>query len=140
MSVPNPGLSAPPNVSAAPSRGPDLPGAPASPIDTALLSRLASAMFAALPGESGDLPTSLAFIKSPTETRPAFAPSGVQAPLQLAPSGSPLASPAGFGPGVPGTPIPQGQIPGSNLIPASPGQVLTLGNRAPAGLPHAVAG
>jgi len=64
----------------------------------------------------------------------------MQAPLHLAPPGSPLASPAGFGPGVPGTPIPQGQIPGANLIPASPGQVLSLGNRAPALLPHAVAG
>ncbi|WP_459251858.1 family 2A encapsulin nanocompartment cargo protein cysteine desulfurase [Herbaspirillum lusitanum] len=64
---------------------------------------------------------------------------GVQAPANIAPPGSPLASPAGFGPAVPGTPIPQGQIPGTNLIPASPTQVLSLGNRAPALLPQAQA-
>nr|WP_209717486.1 family 2A encapsulin nanocompartment cargo protein cysteine desulfurase [Duganella sp. 1411] len=65
---------------------------------------------------------------------------GVQAPANIAPPGSPLVSPAGFGPSVPGTPIPQGQIPGTNLIPASPTQVLSLGNRAPALLPAAQAG
>jgi len=65
---------------------------------------------------------------------------GVQAPVNLAPAGSPLVSPAGFGPGVPGTPIPQGQVPGTNLIPASPTPVLSLAHRAPAQLPHAVAG
>jgi len=67
-------------------------------------------------------------------------PPGVQAPGNIAPPGSPLVSPAGFGPGVPGAPIPQGQVPGSNLVPASPTQVLSLGHRAPALLPHAVAG
>ena len=41
---------------------------------------------------------------------------------------------------MPGTPIAQGQVPGANLIPASPPQVLSLGNRAPALVPHAVAG
>ncbi|WP_444813139.1 family 2A encapsulin nanocompartment cargo protein cysteine desulfurase [Variovorax saccharolyticus] len=81
---------------------------------------MASQLFAALPGQAE--------------------PPGVQAPSQLAPPGSPLASPAGFGPSVPGTPIPQGQLPGSNLIPASPTQVLSLGNRAPALQPHAQAG
>ncbi|WP_229259132.1 family 2A encapsulin nanocompartment cargo protein cysteine desulfurase [Duganella flavida] len=65
---------------------------------------------------------------------------GVQAPGNIAPAGSPLASPAGIGPGVPGTPIPQGQLPGTNLIPASPTQVLSLGNRAPALAPAAQAG
>ena len=99
---------------------------PESPIDTALLSRMATALFAALPGEAPTLPA------SPVP--------GVQGPLHLAPPGSPLASPAGFGPGVPGTPIPQGQIPGSNLIPASPAQLPSLANRAPALLPHAAAG
>ncbi|WP_309972192.1 family 2A encapsulin nanocompartment cargo protein cysteine desulfurase [Variovorax guangxiensis] len=79
---------------------------------------MASAMFAALPG--------------------AGAP-GVQAPVNIAPPGSPLASPAGVGPGVPGTPIPQGQVPGTNLIPASPTPVLSLAHRAPALLPHATA-
>jgi cysteine desulfurase/selenocysteine lyase len=102
------------------------PQAPESPLDTALLSRMASALFAALPG-------------SPPDSVPASPVPGVQAPLQLAPAGSPLASPAGFGPGVPGTPIPQGQLPGSNLLPASPAQLPSLANRAPALLPHATA-
>ncbi|RUR66071.1 SufS family cysteine desulfurase [Variovorax guangxiensis] len=65
---------------------------------------------------------------------------GAQFPANVAPAGSPLASPAGFGPSVPGTPIPQGQIPGANLVPASPTQVPSLANRAPALVPHAVAG
>ncbi len=82
---------------------------------------MASALFGALPGE---------------QARAA----GVQAPVNLAPAGSPLVSPAGFGPGVPGTPIPQGQVPGTNLIPASPTPVLSLAHRAPALLPHAAAG
>lgn len=67
-------------------------------------------------------------------------PPGIQAPVNIAPAGSPLASPAGFGPGVPGTPIPQGLVPGTNLIPASPTPVLSLAHRAPALLPHAVSG
>jgi cysteine desulfurase/selenocysteine lyase len=71
---------------------------------------------------------------------PSGAPHGAQAPGNIAPPGSPLVSPAGFGPGVPGTPIPQGQIPGTNVIPASPTQVLSLGNRTPALLPAAQAG
>jgi cysteine desulfurase/selenocysteine lyase len=69
-----------------------------------------------------------------------FAAPGVQAPGNIAPAGSPLVSPAGFGPNVPGTPIPQGQIPGTNLIPGSPTQVLSLGNRGPALMPVAQAG
>lgn len=65
---------------------------------------------------------------------------GVQAPVNIAPAGSPLASAAGLGPSVPGTPIPQGQVPGTNLIPASPTPVLSLANRIPALQPHALAG
>jgi cysteine desulfurase/selenocysteine lyase len=91
-----------------------------APFDPAVLARLANQIFAALPGQG--------------------ATPGVQAPAQLAPPGSPLASPAGFGPSVPGTPIPQGQVPGANLIPASPTQVLSLAHRAPALQPHAQAG
>lgn len=91
-----------------------------APFDPAILARMATQLFAALPGQA--------------------VPPGVQAPSQLAPAGSPLVSPAGFGPSVPGTPIPQGQVPGTNLIPASPTQVLSLGNKAPALLPHAVSG
>jgi cysteine desulfurase/selenocysteine lyase len=60
--------------------------------------------------------------------------------VNVAPPGSPLASPAGLGPGVPGTPIPQGQAPGSNLLPASPAPLASLAHRAPALLPHAQAG
>jgi cysteine desulfurase/selenocysteine lyase len=92
--------------------------APISPLDPALLAQMASAMFGAL----------------------SVAPAGSQAPGNLAPAGSPLASPAGFAPGVPGTPIPQGRMPGTNLMPASPTQALTPLNRAPALLPSAPAG
>ncbi|MGJ7492250.1 family 2A encapsulin nanocompartment cargo protein cysteine desulfurase [Variovorax sp. ZT4R33] len=91
---------------------------------------MASAMFAALPGTP---PTSLPGVAN------GLTP-GAQFPANVAPPGSPLVSPAGFGPSVPGTPIPQGQIPGANLMPASPTQLPSLANRAPALLPHAVAG
>jgi cysteine desulfurase/selenocysteine lyase len=117
---------------------------PAGLPDPAALARLANAFFAALPGEAaapagvhsaGGLPG------TPPASLPGLpgVPPGVQAPANIAPPGSPLVSPAGFGPGVPGTPIPQGQVPGANLLPASPTQVLSLGNRAPALLPHATA-
>jgi cysteine desulfurase/selenocysteine lyase len=92
----------------------------APPFDPTVLAQMASAMFGALPG--------------------AAAPAGVQAPANMAPPGSPLASPAGFSPGMPGTPLPQGRIPGANLVPAAPGTVLSLGNRAPSLLPSAPAG
>ena len=98
-----------------------IPQAGEAPIDPALLARMATAFFSALPNQSsGVLP-------------------GVQAPVNIAPPGSPLASPAGLGPSIPGTPIPQGQIPGTNLLPASPTQLPSLANRAPALLPHAIA-
>jgi cysteine desulfurase/selenocysteine lyase len=89
-----------------------------APFDPALLARMASALFSALPGSG-------------------VSPPGVQAPVNVAPPGSPLVSPAGFGPSVPGTAIPQGQVPGTNLIPASPTPVLSLANRVPALVPHA---
>ncbi|WP_373423383.1 family 2A encapsulin nanocompartment cargo protein cysteine desulfurase [Variovorax paradoxus] len=99
---------------------------------------MASAMFSALPGTApayspGTPPTSLPGVAS------GLVP-GAQFPANIAPPGSPLVSPAGFGPSVPGTPIPQGQIPGANVLPASPTQLPSLANRAPALLPHAVAG
>jgi cysteine desulfurase/selenocysteine lyase len=96
-----------------------LPQAAEAPFDPAVLARMATQLFAALPGQAAP---------------------GVQAPANIAPPGSPLASPAGFGPSVPGTPIPQGQVPGANLVPASPTQLPSLANRAPALLPHAAAG
>ncbi len=105
---------------------PQVPQQVEAPFDPAVLARMASQLFAALPGQA--TPLSLG------------TPPGVQAPSQLAPPGSPLVSPAGFGPSVPGTPVPQGLLPGTNLLPASPTQVLSLGNRAPALLPHAIAG
>ncbi len=92
-----------------------------APIDIDALARMASALFSALPGEQ-------------------LRTAGVQAPINMAPAGSPLASPSGLGPSVPGTPIPQGQVPGTNLIPASPTSHASLAHRAPALLPHATAG
>ncbi|WP_395321310.1 family 2A encapsulin nanocompartment cargo protein cysteine desulfurase [Variovorax sp. UC74_104] len=91
---------------------------------------MASAMFSALPGTPPDSVPGVASGLVP----------GAQFPANVAPAGSPLASPAGFGPSVPGTPFPQGQVPGANLVPASPTQLPSLANRAPALVPHAVAG
>ncbi|WP_432731938.1 family 2A encapsulin nanocompartment cargo protein cysteine desulfurase [Variovorax sp. W6] len=91
---------------------------------------MASAIFSALPGTPPDSVPGVANGLVP----------GAQFPANVAPAGSPLASPAGFGPSVPGTPFPQGQVPGANLVPASPTQVPSLANRAPALVPHAVAG
>lgn len=104
-----------------PSNPVSIPQAGEAPIDPALLARMATAFFSALPNQSSGVLR------------------GVQAPVNIAPPGSPLASPAGFGPSIPGTPIPQGQIPGTNLLPASPTQLPSLANRAPALLPHATA-
>ncbi len=116
-----------------------MPSSAEAPFDPALLARMASAMFAALPGTP---PASLQG-SSPAASLPGAASGlvpGAQFPANIAPPGSPLVSPAGFGPSVPGTPIPQGQVPGTNLLPASPTQLPSLANRAPALLPHAVAG
>ncbi|TDS84354.1 family 2A encapsulin nanocompartment cargo protein cysteine desulfurase [Comamonas sp. JUb58] len=99
-----------------------LPEPSGAPISTELLAQLATALWAERPAA------------------PAGLPPGVQAPVNIAPPGSPLASPAGLGPSVPGTPIPAGLLPGSNLLPASPTPALSLAHRAPALLPHAAAG
>lgn len=104
---------------------------PEAPIDPAVLARMANALFAALPGTP---PSSVPASGS------AGVPAGVQAPVNIAPPGSPLVSPAGFGPSVPGTPFPQGIAPGANLLPASPTPLASLAHRAPALLPHAQAG
>ncbi|KQP08875.1 family 2A encapsulin nanocompartment cargo protein cysteine desulfurase [Pseudorhodoferax sp. Leaf265] len=104
---------------------------PEAPIDPAVLARMANALFAALPGTP---PSSVPALGS------AGVPAGVQAPVNIAPPGSPLVSPAGFGPSVPGTPFPQGIAPGANLLPASPTPLASLAHRAPALLPHAQAG
>lgn len=106
---------------------PSLPSPPAAPLDTGALAQLATALFRSLPG-------------SATPQPPSTAAFGAQPPTTWAPGGSPLASPAGLAPNIPGTPIPQGQIPGTNLLPSAPGTVLALGHRAEALRPHAVAG
>lgn len=106
---------------------PSLPSPPAAPLDTGALAQLATALFRSLPG-------------SATPQPPSTAAFGAQPPTTWAPGGSPLASPAGFSPNVPGTPIPQGQISGTNVLPSTPGTVLALGHRAEALRPHAVAG
>ena len=62
------------------------PHLPAGLPDPAALAAMASALFQALPGSAAP---------------------GAQFPANIAPPGSPLSSPAGFGPNVPGTPIPQ---------------------------------
>lgn len=93
------------------------------PIDPAVLAQLASSLFRSLPGDAPALPVQ-----------------GAQPPATWAPGGSPLAAPSGFSPNVPGTPIPLGQVPGSNLLPSSPATSLSLVNRAPAALPQAQAG
>lgn len=105
--------------------------APQAPFDPEALARMANALFSAAPGSAPAL-----------QGLPGLPglPAGVQAPVNVAPPGSPLASPAGLGPGVPGTPIPQGLAPGSNLLPASPAPLASLAHRAPALLPHAQAG
>jgi len=102
-----------------------------APIDPSVLARMASALFSALPGTP---PSAIPGMGQATPI------AGVQAPVNVAPPGSPLASPAGLGPSVPGTPIPQGIAPGANLLPASPTPVASLAHRAPALLPHANAG
>lgn len=125
---------------------PSLPQQPEAPIDPALLARMANALFAALPAEVAG-PSGFVRSQSPG-TPPAtlpgsgqsVVPAGLQAPVNVAPPGSPLASPAGLGPAVPGTPLPQGTLPGINLLPASPTPVVSLAHRAPALLPHGQAG
>ena len=92
----------------------------AAPIDPAALAQLANTLFRSLPGD-----------------QPVH---GAQPPANLAPGGSPLAAPSGLSPNVPGTPVPLGQVPGSNLLPTSPGTTLSLINRAPAALPRRLAG
>ena len=104
--------------------GADTTGGAEPPVDIAALARLANDFF-----RSG-----------PSAHSAAGAPHGVQAPANWAPGGSPLASPVGFSPNVPGTPVPQGLIPGANLLPSHPGTLLSLGNRVDAIAPNAVAG
>ena len=126
------------------------PVVPAGLPDPAELAQLAQAFFRALPGEATSPAGAPAQAGVPLQP-PASAsslvlpstrvlPHGIQPSLDFAPPGSPLASPAGLGPNVPGTPIPQGTVPGANLLPATPDRLPPLAHRIPARLPHAAAG
>ncbi|CAM2157082.1 Cysteine desulfurase [Pararobbsia alpina] len=109
--------------------------APAGLPDADTLARLANAFFAALPGtpaKAGGVPG------SPLAELDAAAPA-IPSSTNPVPPGSPLAGPGGAGTGVPGLALPQGKVAGSNLLPSSPTHVLSLGNRAPALVPHAEA-
>jgi len=107
-----------------------------------MLSRLANALFSAVPGSAGRATPALASLgsgsgESLSAGLPAAAPVLASA-SNPAPPGSPLAGPGGAGTGVPGLSLPQGKAPGANLLPSSPTHVLSLGNRVPALAPHAV--
>ena len=116
-----------------------LPTLPAGLPDPATLARLASEFFSALPG--GAAPSAFSATGVPTgvaQTLPLTAPA-LSTASNPAPAGSPLAGPGGTGTGIPGAALPQGKVPGANLLPAAPTHVLALGNRAPALSPHAAA-
>ncbi|MEM5404903.1 MULTISPECIES: family 2A encapsulin nanocompartment cargo protein cysteine desulfurase [Paraburkholderia] len=117
-----------------------VPVVPAGLPDPAQLARLANEFFSALPGSAAapDVSAGSGAVGGLASGLPAAAPllSSVSNP---APAGSPLAGPGGTGTGVPGLAPPQGYVPGANLLPGAPTHVLSLGNRAPAMLPHAAA-
>ncbi|HDR8982282.1 TPA: SufS family cysteine desulfurase [Burkholderia vietnamiensis] len=118
---------------------PDIPPAtvPAGLPDADTLARLANAFFSTLPGSVAS-PESPSAVGGLPSAWPAAVPV-VSTLTNPAPAGSPLAGPGGAGTGVPGASLPAGRVPGGNLLPAAPTHVLTLGNRAPALAPHAVA-
>lgn len=116
------------------------PVLPAGLPDPAQLARLATEFFSALPGGAAtpDMSAGSGAVGGVPSALPAAAPilSSVSNP---APPGSPLAGPGGTGTGVPGLSLPQGKVPGANLLPGAPTHILSLGNRAPALAPHATA-
>jgi cysteine desulfurase/selenocysteine lyase len=120
---------------------------PAGLPDPATLARLAGEFFAALPGggvSAGSPVGHLNDAASATSSASFASALPVAAPVlstasNPAPAGSPLAGPGGFGTGVPGAALPQGKVAGANLLPSAPTHVLSLGNRAPALVPHAAA-
>lgn len=146
-----------------------LPGQalPAGLPDPGALARLASAFFAALPGQAvadaappdlahggrGVPPSATGLPHGAPASAPAASAGVPVAPPagfpeaapwlavagNPAPAGSPFAGPGGTGTGVPGLNVPAGKVPGANLAPAAPTHVLSLGNRAPALAPHAAA-
>ncbi|MEX3856697.1 family 2A encapsulin nanocompartment cargo protein cysteine desulfurase [Paraburkholderia sp. BR10923] len=113
---------------------------PAGLPDPALLALLATEFFSALPGgaPAPDVSAGSGAVGGVASALPAAAPilSSLGNP---APAGSPLAGPGGTGTGVPGLSLPQGKVPGANLLPSAPTHVLSLVNRAPALVPHATA-
>lgn len=124
---------------------PPAPTLPAGLPDPSVLAQLANAFFSALPGGSASPAlasagpgTGASPATSFASALPAAAP-GLASASNPAPAGSPLAGPGGFGTGVPGASLPQGKVPGANLLPSAPTHVLSLGNRAPALVPHAAA-
>ncbi|WP_137955430.1 family 2A encapsulin nanocompartment cargo protein cysteine desulfurase [Burkholderia sp. 4M9327F10] len=123
-------------TSSSPAAYPDPTSAlPAGLPDPATLTRLANEFFATPPGSTpagNGVPGS-----APSEF--AAAAPAVPASTNPVPPGSPMAGPSGAGSGIPGAALPQGKVPGANLAPSAPTHVLSLGNRAPALLPHAAA-
>jgi cysteine desulfurase/selenocysteine lyase len=109
-------------------------GLPAGLPDPAVLASLANAFFSALPGNAPHAGATPGIAGTQPFTAPVT--SEISNP---APAGSPLAGPGGTGTGVPGAALPQGQVAGANLLPSAPTHVLSLGNRAPALVPHATA-
>ncbi|WP_408230524.1 family 2A encapsulin nanocompartment cargo protein cysteine desulfurase [Paraburkholderia dipogonis] len=109
-------------------------GLPAGLPDPATLASLANAFFSALPGTASHAGATPGVAGTLPFTAPVT--SEISNP---APAGSPLAGPGGTGTGVPGAALPQGHVPGGNLLPSAPTQILSLGNRAPALAPHATA-
>jgi cysteine desulfurase/selenocysteine lyase len=123
----------------------DVPQSPPAGLpDPATLARLATEFFTALPGAgvSSALPAGnvadVTSLPSFASALPVAAPA-LSSASNPAPAGSPLAGPGGFGTGVPGAAPPQGKVAGANLLPSAPTHVLSLGNRAPALVPHATA-
>ncbi|AQH02747.1 cysteine desulfurase [Burkholderia sp. KK1] len=114
--------------------------APAGLPDVATLARLANEFFSSIPGSATPAAASVGSGagQSVSAALPFTAPVTSVA-SNPAPPGSPLAGPGGTGTGVPGATLPQGHVPGANLVPSSPLHVLSLGNRVPALAPHAIA-
>ncbi len=117
----------------------DVPVAPVPPglPDADTLARLANAFFSTLPGHAGS-PDAASAVGGLPSALPGAIPALASATNPAA-AGSPLAGPGGTGTGIPGASLPVGRVAGSNLLPAAPTHVLTLGNRAPALSPHAAA-
>jgi cysteine desulfurase/selenocysteine lyase len=127
-------MTMPTNTYSSPTAYPDPTSTlPAGLPDPATLTRLANEFFAALPGST---PASSGVPGSAPSELAAAAPA-LPASTNPVPPGSPMAGPSGAGSGIPGAAVPQGKVPGANLAPSAPTHVLSLGNRAPALMPHA---